>query len=199
MGEDDTELTLIGEDGSLPPEVAIASSSIPYSRDDNKGRYLSFRACGLSVLESLNAVGVTQAALDKWRRIDLVFKDLETRVPEFRAKVAAEFITAEHLRNMLLLMKRDHNVIQKALDVDAGIKIKGEMPFLTREEADYLKKIRGMYTPEQLETLQSLFKRSSDDKFDWAKAVESRARGKNVKLTETRTVEIGSGETETDN
>lgn len=195
MGEESAEVVLVGEDGSVPPEVAIASSSIPYSRDDNKGLYLSFRSCGLSVTESLNAVGVTQSALDKWRRTDETFKSLETRVPEFRVKVAAEFVHAEFLRNMLMLMKRDHNVIQKALDVDAGSE-----DSMTKEETDYLKKIRGMYTPEQLETLQTLFKRQEGSEgFDWTKAVKDRARGKTVKLTETRTMEIGSGETESDN
>ena len=194
MGES-TEIVLVGEDGDVPPEVAIASSSIPYSRDDNKGRYLSFRSCGLSVSESLNAIGLTQSALNKWRHDDEEFKSLETRIPEFRATVAAEFLSAEFLRNMLMLMKRDHNVIQKALDVDAGVE-----DYLTKEEADYLKKIRGQYTPEQLDTLQTLFKKhEGNEGFDWAKAVKNRARGKSVKLTRTETVEIGGGEEESDN
>lgn len=194
MGEESTEVVLVGEEGGVSAEVAIASSVLPYDREDNKYLFLSFRSCGLSITEARNAVGVSKSALEKWRRTDPQFKDLCQRIPEFRVKVAAEFLSTEYLRNLLLFLQRDKNVIRKALAIDREAEeIKdpdNRTLSFTKEEADYLKKIRGQYTPEQLQTLQALFKDSDSEKFNWAKTVASRSRDK-VRLTRTETVEFG--------
>jgi len=188
---------------------AIASSVIPYNNDDNRAVYLSYRACGLSIDEALDQTGISKSALHKWRAEDPEFKSLEVRLPELRNKLATERLNIEFLRNLILLFRRDSHIINKALLVDNWANVlmrqvadneitakeaKDKTLFLTKQEQQYLLKIRAMYTAEQFETLRSLMTSQSKEKFTWSE-LANRVQGERgkVKLTRTDTVEIEEG------
>jgi hypothetical protein len=144
-----------------PPELAIASSTIPYPRDDNKARYLGYLASGFSIREALHAVGVTAAALSQWRQ-QPEFASLEKKVPEFRRTLAIEYTAMEFFRNFRLVLEKDFRILRKSLSFDDE---------MTEQEQDYLLKIRPNYTPSQLQVLEALFKSESPDSFDFARYV----------------------------
>ena len=119
---------------------------------------------------------------------------MEKRLPEFRKALANEYCEIEFVRNFRLVMEKDHQIIKKALEVvgeffDAqGKKI--DIPNLTKQENDYLLKMRAYYTPQQLSAISALTRGGTgskdDDIFDFTKAVLSFAE-------HSRTVEMKIG------
>ena len=179
-------------DGRVPEE-SIARTVIPYYRDDDKARWLGYRACGFTSAEATQLIGKTKSCISNWRA-DPEFADLEKRLPEFRKALANEYCEIEFVRNFRLVMEKDHQIIKKALEVvgeffDAqGKKI--DIPNLTKQENDYLLKMRAYYTPQQLSAISALTRSGTgsqdDDIFDFTKAVISFAE-------HSRTVEMKVG------
>lgn len=140
-------------------ETAIASSIIPWPYDDNKSMYLGCRACGFSVREAMRAVGVSKGAVSNWRAEDAEFVRIENNLPEIRKALAKDYIELEFLRNFRMVLEKDRRVLEKALgyiikwNEEEG---KNEVQELSREEHDYLLKMRSQYTPESFKALETI-------------------------------------------
>jgi len=149
MAETDiTNIDIVDNHPDGTPELSIASALIPWGRDDERALYLGCRASGMSVRESLNWIKRSKPWLSLQRH-DPKFVDLETRIPEFRRDLAKEYVELETYRNYRFVLERDRQVLEKA--------VKGAEP-LTRNEQEYLIKLRTMYTPAQLQILESMVK-----------------------------------------
>ena len=135
------------------PEEAIAQSVIPYNRDDSRARYLGLRSSGFTIREALKWIGVAASTLSYWR-LQSEFKDLEDRIPEFRKKLALEYVDLEFCRNFRLVMEKDYRVLYQSLhptkDNDGKV-----IPISSNDQA-YLIKMRAYYTPQQLQIMEVL-------------------------------------------
>lgn len=177
-------------DGSLAPaevEVinpgdpeAIAEAIVPYFPDDtNKSRYLSYRACGFTVTESIKFASIATRTLRRWRADDDEFRRLDTLgISELRKSVGDEFLEMEFRRNYRLILQADYNVISKQV----------RQEILTNDEHSYLLKARAHYTPQQLETLERILGEVDDKKeFDFTSFVLSlRGRGQELHIAASR-------------
>ena len=159
--------------------VSIASSIIPYPRDDERAKYLSYRSCGFSVREALHLTNRSQAVLSVWRHDD-IFNDLEQRVPEFRRELGKEYIEIEFYRNFRLALEKDYRVLSKSLS---------DVP-MTSMEHEYLLKCSSQYTPQQLQAIESVLE-SIDSGFNFAEFVS--ANPDIIELSRTDTVRIQKG------
>jgi len=128
------------------PEESIAQSIVPYNRDDDRARYLGLRASGFKIREALRLIGKAQSTLSAWRH-DEVFSDLENRIPEFRHELALEYANLEFVRNYRLILEKDYRVIKQSLEKDV---------ILSKQEHEYLLKMRSHYTPQQLQIIETL-------------------------------------------
>lgn len=149
------------------PEESIATSIVPYQRDDPKARYLSLRCCGFSIREALKLIGNAHSTLFFWRQNE-VFVDLENRIPEFRKELGLEYANLEFMRNYRLVLEKDYRVLQKSLEKPKN----GEEPEpLTTQEHQYLLKMRGHYTPQQLQAMEVISAAGGEEGFDFTKFV----------------------------
>lgn len=123
----------------------LASSIIPYARDDSRARYLGLRTSGFTIREALRLMGYAHSTLSKWR-LDAEFVSLEERLPEFRQQLSLEYVGLEFVRNYRLVLEKDYRVLQGSLD-------KKE---LTDQDQAYLLKMRSHYTPQQLQIIEAL-------------------------------------------
>lgn len=128
----------------------LLQSIIPYlAGDENKARYLGFRASGFTIREALKLVDVTDRTLRNWRQADPDFRHLEDDLlPELRTQAKKEIISLEFIRNYRLVLLKDYQVLQKSVT---------EPDQLTTSEHQYLLKARQHYTPQQLAILEQLF------------------------------------------
>ena len=156
----------------------IVESFIPYMEgDDNKSKYMGYRATGFSVREALELVGVHERTLARWRADDPSFRSIETNhLGRLRREVGAEFTLAEFTRNMRMVMVKDAQIIQKALrPASREITEDGEtvdiqaidgLDAMTENERKYFFEIRKLYTPAQLQALRGAI--SGKDEHDGA-------------------------------
>ncbi len=147
-----------------PEPVAIASSLIPYDRDDEKAMYLGYRACGFSVREALQLIQRSKAWLSGARH-DEKFLNLENRIPEIRKDVSKEYVEIEFFRNFRLVLEKDYQVLQKSLGLVQELNEEtGQMQVahLTPSEASYLIRMRAQYTPQQLGIIEVVVKGSAN-------------------------------------
>jgi len=113
--------------------------------DGKKSVYLSYRACGFTIREAQRLAGVTQRTVLRWRKADPEFKAADTtKLAQIRKQLGADFTQMEFLRNFRLLLKKDFDIIWKFV---AGT-------VLSKAEMVYLKSMRKLYTPQQLEVLK---------------------------------------------
>jgi len=190
-------------------ETSIASSIIPYEWDDSRGLYLQHRACGLSVREALSAIGVSHSTLSGWRKSD-EFCDLETRIPEFRKVLSREYLSIAFTRNFSMVLRRDENILRKALLVDtfndmlAQKVVAGDMTatdaytnsmHLTKEEQGYLTTLRKNYTPQQIDILDAVTtgRDNKNSNLSFAELVAAAiSSGQQVQLSRTDTVKVAN-------
>jgi len=156
-------------------EESIASSIIPYSREDARARYLGLRCCGFSPREALKLIGNAKSTLSSWRS-DAQFADLENRIPEFRKTLGLEYANLEFLRNYRLVLEKDYRVLKASL-----YPVKDEsghtLP-IPRQDQEYLLKMRSHYTPQQLQMIEALIREEGADgsKFDFTQMVITASR-----------------------
>jgi hypothetical protein len=179
----------------MPVEVAIASTLIPYSRDDERARYLGYLACGFAIREALHLINRSKPWLSLARR-DATFVDLETRIPEIRKELSKEYIELEFYRNFRLILEKDYRILWKSLnpemvDVilsDGSTKtVPASMP---KQDHDYLVKIRAQYTPQQLQVIEAIASGKGDG-FNFAQFVASNPDIVQLSRTDTVTVQKG--------
>jgi len=126
-------------------EEAIAQSIIPYSREDNRCRYLGLRSSGFTKREALKYLGLAESTLSFWRK-DGEFVQLEGRIPEFRKTLSREYISLDFMRNFRLVLKKDYEIIKLSL---TGMT-------MGKQDHDYLVKCRSQYTPQQLQAIEMI-------------------------------------------
>jgi hypothetical protein len=149
-------------------ETAIASAVIPWPFDDNKGMYLGYRACGFSVREALRAIGVGKSSLSNWRAEDSKFVELENDLPSIRKELAKNYVELEFLRNFRLALDLDYKKLQLAhkLIIDHET---GEPTEMTKFDQDYVLKMRGQYTVDQMKALEAIVGQNTGFNFaEWA-------------------------------
>lgn len=142
----------------MPTEIeqseteALVQSLLPFHSDNNKVRYIGYRASGFTVREAVKLVGIHQKTLSRWRDpdspwYDAGFVDAENKLAELRKTLGIEYAHLEFLRNYRLVLEKDFRIIAKSIDQPLS---------LTGQEQQYLLKARSHYTPQQLEILQRL-------------------------------------------
>ena len=170
-----------------PSTVSIAQSLIPWAHDDNKARYLSYRASGFSIREALHMVDCAHSTLSLWRK-DPTFLDLENRLPEFADKLRTQFAGMDFVRNFRLVLQKDFIVLKKSLGMMEEENKEGKLvpARLTTMEAAYLGKMRSMYSPQALAMMESILRgeTAGDGKkeFDWTEIVLKVKNEKSITL-----------------
>jgi hypothetical protein len=140
-------------------ETAIASTVIPWPYDDNKGMYLGYRACGFSFREACRAIGVGKSTVSNWRAEDPEFVKLELDLPNIRKQLAKDYVELEFLRNFRLVLEKDFRIIQKSLgnimetNPETG---RAEVAEMGKYDQEYLLKMRGQYTVDQMKALEAV-------------------------------------------
>jgi len=166
------------------PETSIVSAVIPYSRDDSRALYLGYRSSGLSIREALNMIHRSKQWLSL-QRLDEGFRDLENRIPEFRKELAKEYIEIEFFRNFRLMLEKDHQVLRKAIRPDRDED--GNILPMSKQDHEYLIKMRSQYSPTQLQILEALAEKS-DDGLNFAKFLASNPDIVQLQRTDTVTM-----------
>lgn len=151
---------------------AIVQSAVPYNRDDDRARYLGLRASGFKIREALKLVGIAKSTLSFWRK-DPQFAAIEERLPEFRKQLAKEYANLEFLRNYRLVLEKDFRVLKKSLKMFED----NEPRELSKDEQQYLLKLRSVYTPQQLEAIEAVMKAyGATEEFDFTRLVLEKTR-----------------------
>jgi len=146
-----------------PKQLSIATTLIPWRKDDNRARFLGYLACGFNVEESLYMLGLKLDWLEEQRQ-DSEFSTLELSVPEIRKELSREYIELDFFRNFRMVLEKDYRVLRKALEFDGGI--------MTNQEHQYLLKLRSAYTPQQLQILEQVMKGVGEEGWNFAKYVK---------------------------
>lgn len=178
-----TTLPELGE-----PEESIPRSLVPYSRDDDRSRYLGLRASGFTIREALGLIGKAKSTLSMWRH-DETFLDLENRIPELRKTLALEYAGLEFLRNYRLILEKDYRVIKSSLTRKTKYDDDGRPVTLPQDSQDfqYLLRLRPHYTPQQLQAIEQLFgKDNGEREFNWTDFVLTMSRTTEEVKVETR-------------
>jgi len=136
-----------------PKELSAASTLIPYRKDDIRSKYLSYLACGFSDEEALFVLRLNYSWLDLMRQ-DSAFSNIEVRIPEIRKELGREYAELDFLRNFRMVLEKDHRVLRKSLEME--LDEDGEPIDLSPYEHQYLLKLRGAYTPQQLQLLEAI-------------------------------------------
>jgi hypothetical protein len=122
---------------------------------------------------------LSNSVISFWRQ-DPKFVDLEKRIPEFQEKLAKDYIKLEWFRNFRLVLEQDYRILRKVLSrkqmkVTLPDGTDDEIPIpLATQEHDYLMKMRGQYTPQQLQILEGIVG-SKESGFDFAEWVSKNA------------------------
>ena len=141
-------------------EESIAQSIVPYNRDDDRARYLGLRSSGFSIREALQLIGKAKSTLSLWRT-DPNFVSIENRLPEFRQKLAVEYVNLEFIRNYRLILEKDFRVIYSSLNPRKD-KDDNSLP-MAAQDFQYLLKMRSHYTPQQLQIIETVVNPDTKD------------------------------------
>jgi len=140
------------------PEESIPRSLVPWSRDDDKSRYLGLRSSGFTIREALGLIGKAKSTLSHWRH-DSKFLELEDKLPELRRELGLEYAALEFLRNYRLVLEKDYRVVKSSLTKKSAADKDGNKVVLPMDAQDfrYLLQMRSHYTPQQLQAIEQLF------------------------------------------
>lgn len=146
-----------------------------------KADYLGYRATGFPIRQACYLTGINHSTLTRWRANDSEFSDIETNhLVELQKNVGNDLVHLEFMRNMRMAMKGDFRILYKAVYHLEG---------LTDKEFAYLKRIRGLYSPQDLLAMGRALKPESEGPEDFAEMV--------IALTKTRMeVRIAKGNTD---
>jgi hypothetical protein len=156
-----TDVLPLGSDN--PKEVSIATTLIPWRKDDLRARYMGYLACGFSPDESLYMLGLKTTWLEEQRQDD-GFNLIELGVPEIRKELSKEYIELDFFRNFRMVLEKDYRVLKRALEMGDTI--------MTNQDHQYLLKMRSAYTPQQLQILEQVMKGVGEDGFNFARFVK---------------------------
>lgn len=150
---DSTELPPLGT-----PEESIPRAIVPWSRDDDRSRYLGLRSSGFTIREALGLIGKAKSTLSLWRKNEK-FLELEDRLPELKRELGLEYAALEFLRNYRLVLEKDYRVLRGSLTKRSGQDKDGnKIPVpMDTQDFKYLLQLRSHYTPQQLQAVEQLF------------------------------------------
>lgn len=142
---DEQAVTVVqsGKAGIDPENVErVLEAQFPIFRNPRMGDYLSFRACGFTILEACSLAHITWGTVRRWRKDDGEFAKWEGEwLPHLQTHLAAVVTKAKFFRNMLWLMELDGKVLKK------GALNRGS---LTPFEESYVKSAGKRYGPQEL-------------------------------------------------
>ena len=130
-----------------PKQVSIATTLIPWRKDDDRARYMGYLACGFDSDEALYVIDQTVGWLEEQRQ-DEDFASIELKVPEIRKELAKEYIELDFFRNFRLVLEKDYRILDKALREE----------ILPKQQHEYLLKLRSAYSPQQLAVVEQVIK-----------------------------------------
>jgi len=186
-----TEPKVILPDSDTPKQVSIATTLIPWRKDDYRAKYLGYLACGFSVEESLYMLGLKVEWLEE-QRSDSQFSTFELQVPEIRKELSKEYIELDFFRNFRMVLEKDYRVLRDALGIDGD-------GLMTSQDHQYLLKMRSAYTPQQLQILEQVMRGVGEDGWNFATWVKNN-QGKILEFSQTNKVKmIGRVDNEKDN
>lgn len=142
-----------------PKQVSIATTLIPWRKDDYRARYMGYLACGFNPEEALYMLGLKAEWLEE-QRLDESFNTIELSVPEIRKELSKEYIELDFFRNFRMVLEKDYRVLKHALDMGGG---------LSNQEHQYLLKMRSAYTPQQLQILEQVMKGVGEEGFNFSR------------------------------
>ena len=161
-----------------PAEVSIATTLIPWRKDDNRARYMGYLACGFNPEEALYMLGLKLDWLEEQRQ-DEGFNAIEVKVPEIRKELSKEYIELDFFRNFRLVLEKDYRVLKASI----------EQEILPKQQHDYLLKLRSAYSPQQLQILEQVMKGTGADSWNFAKFVADN-QGKILEFSRTDKVTV---------
>lgn len=150
------------QQGLIDPssKQAAVESFIPYfSADTKKTKYLSYRATGFTVneaakLANISPKGWPRTVLKRWREADPLFAYWDgPGVVELQKLAGSHFTFAEFTRNMRMVLEKDAKVLWKSLNDEE----------MSKEENEYLHRIRSQYTPQALESISKVLRGQEGD------------------------------------
>ena len=156
----DNSKAILPTGSDTPKEVSIATTLIPWRKDDNRARYMGYLACGFNPEESLYMLGLTVGWLEEQRQ-DEGFNTIELQVPEIRKELSKEYIELDFFRNFRLVLEKDYRILKQAIYNEV----------LPKQSHEYLLKLRSAYTPQQLQILEQVMKGVGSGEFNFAKLV----------------------------
>lgn len=141
----------------------LVQSLLPWNYDDKKAKFLAMRASGFAVREALNLCDSAKSTLSGWRKIPK-FVEIEDNLPDLRQQIRMEYTSSMFFRNYVMVQNKDFQILERSLQTDeveisesnGKVKKRRIAASLTRQENDYLLKLRSHYTPQQLEALNVL-------------------------------------------
>ncbi len=141
----------------------LVQSLLPWNYDDKKSKFLAMRASGFATREALNLCDSAKSTLSGWRKIPK-FVEIENNLPELRQQIRMEYSSTMFFRNYVMVQNKDFQILERSLETDDidivdshGKTRKRKIAAqLTKQENDYLLKLRTHYTPQQLEALNVL-------------------------------------------
>lgn len=129
-----------------------------YDGNERKSSYLSYRATGFSINESCELADVHEATVKRWRTEDDNFNYYDTvGISELRKELGIKLSANSFTRNFRMVMTKDYEVLYKAIH---------RPDKLSKDEKDYLLKLRSHYSPENLKVVQQLLTGERELK-DW--------------------------------
>jgi hypothetical protein len=161
-----------------PKEVSIATTLIPWRKDDFRARYLGYLACGFNPDEALYMLGLKAEWLEEQRQ-DKQFSDYELMVPEIRKELSKEYIELDFFRNFRMVLEKDYRVLKEALEAPGGV--------VSMQSHQYLLKLRSAYTPQQLQILEQVMRGVGEGEWNFAKFVKEH-QGEIVELSQTNKI-----------
>jgi len=176
------EPTTVPPNSDTPSEVAIAQTLLPWRRDDNRAKYFGYLACGITIEEALYMLGLDMTWLDEQRR-DTAFSQLELRIPEIRKELSKEYIELDFFRNFKLVLEKDYRILRKSIEEE----------IMTRQEHEYLLKLRTAYTPQQLQILEQAMRGISSDGWNFSEFItNNQDKLRSVEITRTDRIRVTS-------
>jgi O6-methylguanine-DNA--protein-cysteine methyltransferase len=133
-------------------------------------------------MEAVRHLGITKSALYEWRRTDPQFVETEKRLPEYRKQLAIEHTTLEFLKIYRKIAKKDLEVVERSLEKDE----QGNPINLTKQEQDYLLKLRSYYSPQQLQVLEALVNVDVQDSIDFTEIAKELGRSGKLRIRARR-------------
>ena len=143
-----------------PKEVSIATTLIPWRKDDYRARYMGYLACGFNSEEALYMLGLKVDWLDEQRQ-DNSFNSVELSIPEIRKELSREYIELDFFRNFRLVLEKDYRILSKSI----------QQEILPKQEHEYLLKLRSAYNPQQLQILEQVMRGTGTGEWNFAKFI----------------------------